>query len=283
MARGRSVREAARRLSTTPGEVSKALKGMEKKIGVSLFIRSAQGVLLSEVGTQVALLVEEMLEVGRQIESVTDSSSKKANKKLAIGATSFLLTHLIVPEVTSFLRDTNNILFRFLDLSPDELVSVGLRGVFDICFHFGTQEWPRSWMSKKIGSMDWVLCCKASHPLAKKATLKEVLEFPFVIPTYFTNEGLQYGNDNFPVAISKRKKGFETSTADASIPILLHSNHIAFLPETLVISGVRRKELKIISPPEISPVSKDLYISIRTDQVSASLYSQLVQHFESKL
>ncbi len=72
------------------------------------------------------------------------------------------------------------------------------------------------------------------HPLPNRPSLKKVLECNFVLPTYWTAEGLVRGNDQFPIPIAKRKAGFETATADAAIPILLATDQIAFLPDLLV-------------------------------------------------
>lgn len=46
-ARARSIREVARRLLSTPSQVSKAIQNLERLVGTKLFKRSVAGVVLT--------------------------------------------------------------------------------------------------------------------------------------------------------------------------------------------------------------------------------------------
>ena len=145
--------------------------------------------------------------------------------------------------------------------------------------HLGRQDWPRTWSSHSLGKMEWVLCARKKHPLPDSTHLDKILRYPFIQPTYWTSEGLLYGNDFFPVQASKRERGYETSTADAAVPVLLKSDQLAFLPFALVQTSVQKGLVRLIHCDEIKSVKKDLFLSVRTDVAPASLHKKISVHF----
>lgn len=290
--RAKSIRAVARRMSLTPGQVSKNVQGLEKKVGFKIFKRSAAGVLLTEEGTELLGLVGSILETLEKVDQLVEGgTARKQRRMLAFASTSFLTTHLIVPSVSGLVvDDTFN--FRFLDLAPDLLVPSGMRGAFEIAIHFGKIAWPHTWESEAIGKSKWVLTVRGDHPLKPGASIAKILEHPFVVPTYWTAEGLMRGDDQFPVPLSKRRIGFETATADAAVPVLLNTHHVAFLPEILVQPWVKTKELKVIPLVSIvgldsdlpgGEVEKELFLSFRTDLVPAKFRTMLAKGLRESL
>lgn len=284
VARALSIREAARRAQLTPGQVSKSIGMLERRLSVKLFRRSTTGVLLSNQGRDLKAIVEDLISQGERIETlISEKSKKERSPTLAIAGTSFMNTHLIAPSICANSESWSEYRFRFLDVAPDQLVPIGLRGGFELAVHAGQPGWPKTWSSKSLGKMHWVLCARMDHPLQKRAKLKEILEYPFVTPTYWTQEGLIKGNDQFPVPISKRRPGFETSTADAAIPILLRTDQLAFLPEVLARSALNAKLIKKIQYDEIKNVEKEILITAKSDSVSARAFERLQQQLASYL
>ncbi len=284
VARAGSIREVARRIHSTSGQVSKAIQNLEQLVGTKLFRRSVYGVLLTSQGTELHSIVQELLASGERIESMVSGRSKtKFTKTLAIAGTSFLNTHFAAPIVCRFASLWPPTVFRFLDLAPDQVVAVGLRGGFDVAVHFGSLSWPNTWTTKGLGKSRWALCARVSHPLPKRPSLKQTLEYPFVIPTYWTTEGLIRGNDQFPMPISKRKAGYETATADAAIPILLETDQVAFLPDLLVRPFIQSQKLRELRTNELPLVEKELYLSAKSDSVPAAIFKGLVEKMSEAL
>lgn len=284
VARARSIREVARRINSTSGQVSKAIQNLERLVGTRLFKRSVSGVLLTSQGTELHAIVQELLASGEKIESLLAGRTKnKFAKVLAIAGTSFLNTHFTTPIVCRSWQQWQPTVFRFLDLAPDQVVAVGLRGGFDMAVHFGTLSWPSTWVSHQLGKSRWTLCSRVDHPLPKRPTLKQVLEHPFVVPTYWTTEGLVRGNDQFPIPISKRKAGYETATADAAIPILAETDQIAFLPDLLVRPFIHAELLRELKADDVPLVEKELFLSAKSDSVPASIFTHLCQKMGEEL
>jgi DNA-binding transcriptional LysR family regulator len=277
VARAKSIREAARRLGTSSGQVSKVVQNLERRLGGSFFKRSASGVLLTAQGAELHVLAQELLATGEKMAGVLAGKGKrKYQRVLAIAGTAFLNTYFTAGIVGKMVgAQESEMVFRFLDLAPDQFVPVGLRGGFELVVHFGNLAWPNTWTSKSLGRSRWTLCVRQDHPVGKAPTLKSILEYPFIVPSYWTNDGLAFGNDQFPIAMSKRKTGFETSTADAAVSILRDTNQVAFLPDILVRPFIRAHQLRELRPSEIQVVEKELFLSVKSDSVPSSIFRDL--------
>lgn len=279
-----SIREVARRVGSTPGQVSKVIQNIEKLLKIKLFKRSASGVLLTNEGKELQDITQDLLAHAERVEQlVSEKQKSRFTNVLTIAGTSFINTHFTSSVLSRLSESIEGRTFRFLDMPPDQLVALGLRGSFELAIHYNALSWPSTWTTQKIGSSKWLLCARTGHPLNERPSLKHVLEYPFVVPAYWTAEGLVRGHDQFPVPFSKRKLGHETATADTAVPILLATDHVAFLPDLLVQSYIKPKRLKIISPRDVPVVEKELYISVKSDSVPSTLFQNLTKAFSHYL
>lgn len=272
-----SIREVARRGHLTPGQVSKTIQNVEKTLGFKLFKRSPTGIFLTSEGSEVEPYVRDLLLRSEKIEGVIAGQSRiSMTKTFTMGGTSFINAHFSAPLVTRMNHKTPTF-FRFLDMAPDQLVPMGMRGVCEIAIHYGELSWPRTWTTASLGQSGWSLYVGARHPLNENASLKQILEYPFIAPTYWTLEGMRHGNDQFPIPFSKRKIGHETATAEAAVPILRATQHIAFLPDILGRTFLKRRQLKKISCKDLAPSKKELFLSVKSDSISAPLFEKLTK------
>lgn len=284
VAKAKSIRETSRRFGLTSGQISKCIQSLEKRFRQRLFKRSTQGVLLTDMGSEFLKMSEEILLSSQRIENLIEGRKKTdPNKTIAAAGTSFLARNLISGAISSLTSQYPHYTFRFLDFAPDQLAPMGLRGAFEIAVHFEKISWPKTWETKLIGKSSWYLCAHNDHPLPKKSTLTQVTEYPFVVPTYWTSEGLTRGDDHFPLPFSKRKLGFETSTAEASLPILMTTNQLAFLPRMLVVDHIKTGKLRQITGPDIPVIERELYLSVRSDLIPAKLFTSIQTALEKRL
>lgn len=268
-----SVRELARRRNRTPSSVSRSLAKLESVMEQKLMARSANGVTLTEDGHRLLEVLLHMLEVADGLRGASHAA-----EQLYLGSISFLsnrLVSLMVHRLHPLFPD-----IRVLDFPPDELVANGIRGAFNAALHLGTKDWPQSWAVRKIGDVKWMLCVRAGHPLTKKKNLNvdEILEFPFVYPVYWGRGGIVVGDDNFPISIFKRRRGFATSTAEAAALMLLHNDQIGFLPDLIVLEEIQRGRLVQIAPTLFNVV-RPLYLAARADVFTQKRFQTLANEF----
>lgn len=291
----KSIRELARRRNLQAGQLSKMIKKLENKVGSRLIERSLSGIILTRQGQEFLKCSEKMIKMVDEIHEINSDLNTKKNKNLySIGAPTFLSSHLTAVVASGFKNTPNNssnnssinssnnsensneTRFRILDFSPDQITSAGLRGAFDMALHIGKLDWPRSWESVQVGQLRWGLFANKKHPLnlQKPITLAKILKYPFLVPVYWTNEGLFVGHDQCPIPFSKRIRGFETATADAALMIAKNTQQLVFVPEVLANSHVLIKDLVQIPTPFWENVERPLYISVRTDAVSQRMFKE---------
>ncbi len=279
-----SIREVARRLQLEPSHVSRRIKDIEQKIGKKLFERSTKGLFLTPDGEDFTRFCERSLFIFDEFESSTSSFPQRKKKDLTFGSTSFLNNHLVSTIASELMENGLIENARLLDFSPDQFTSLGLKSGFEAGVHIGEIDWPKTWSSLNVGTIRWALFARKSHPILANPSLEAILDLPFIIPTYWTPDGLHRGNDQFPVPVSKRKVGSETATADAALHLLKKTNQIAFLPEVVANYSIKLGEVERVPCPEVLPsVSRPLFLSVRSDSVSKIIFQFMVKTIQAEL
>ncbi|KLK94957.1 LysR family transcriptional regulator [Microvirga vignae] len=137
-ARHGSVSRAAEELNLTQSAVSRQIQQLEDSLGVSLFSRSRQRVVLTDVGRLYA----------SQVRGTLTELSDATHQAIALSGTKGVLNLATLPTFgTRWLIPR---IPHFLSLHPDATVNFGVRLVpfdfatepFDAAIHFGEPHWP---------------------------------------------------------------------------------------------------------------------------------------------
>jgi DNA-binding transcriptional LysR family regulator len=281
----KSLRESARQLGMTSGAVSKILKRLEKKLGITLLRRSVSGVLLTPEGKELVQLAEGMVSMTTRISPKLRSQRGFSEKVWSIGSISFLSSRLISGCVHSLAQMRPNSRFRIVEFTHNELVSHGLNGAFEISLHIGSLDWTRVWSSRPVGKLRWALYASADHPLSRMKTVSEqdVIRYPFTVPTDWSSQGFTRGEDHCPVPWGVRFPGHEAVTAETSIEIVQSSQQITFVPTLLARKSEAAGQIREIHVQDWPVVEKQIYLSIRDDMVSRPFLKSLTDVIGEKL
>lgn len=276
-----SVRELSRNHNIPPGQVSKIIKGLEKKVGISLLDRSISGVRANARAHELMVIFEGLQKFQHQLEGET--TDQESLQTLTVACASFFSTHFLPKVFSKTQAEFPAVRLRLVDLAPNQFVSVGLRNGFQICVHMGNLDWPRTWTSVQVGQIRWILCCRAKHPILKNKTLREILKHPFVVPVYWSSEGLRYGNDNCPVPLRQRKAGYETATAASAAEIVKSTDQLAFLPEIVLQPYLERREIDVIEVPSWKAVTEPVFLTVKSDHVSQRFFNAFLEACKTKM
>ncbi len=273
LTRTKSIRDLARKLGTTPGQISKTIKNLEVKLGINLLNRSVYGIECTAEAADILPYLEGMQDLHQRIQGELKKESKE--NVMHFASSSFVSTHLL-PKIVPQYRTLKSIptRFRFIDLPPNQFVQVGLRNGFQLCVHMDPIDWPRTWTSIEVGHVNWDLCCRWDHPVAKKPTLERILKYPFVYPVYWSDEGIRFGDDGCPLSIRKRLRGDETATAAAAVEIVKLTDQLGFLPHIITDSLIEAKVLRKLTVPSWRVVRKPLYLTVKNDFIKQSAFLQ---------
>lgn len=106
VARGGSLTQAAESLDASPSTVSRHIDALEKKLGVTLFLRSQSGYLLSDQGQD---MLEPIVAVEQSMMSVerrghTGDVAQTLSGKVRLATSEGLAAYLVAPQLPEFRR-----------------------------------------------------------------------------------------------------------------------------------------------------------------------------------
>lgn len=275
------VRELSRQQGLSPGKISKWIQSIESKLGLNLFERTSRGITVTPDGEAILPSLRKMhstyigLKVG--------SKNKGLPKELTFATTSFFSTH-VLPDLFHKLRcEVPKTRFRLIDLAPNQLMAVAMRGGFQMAVHINDLDWPKTWESNKVGEVTWKLYCRKGHPVKGSSQLSKILKYPFVYPFYWTPEGLKYGNDNCPIPIENRTMGDLTATATSAVEVVMRSDQFGFLPDVAARPAHERGEIDVIKIKNWPLVSRPVFLSVKADKVTKKLFESSCQKLNTHL
>lgn len=102
LVRGRTLAGAATRLAVDPSTVFRALKKLERSLGESLFDRSRQGLLPSELAQELAARAEKVETQLEEAREVAMQSSRAPSGLLRVTTTDTILHTLLLPVLPGF-------------------------------------------------------------------------------------------------------------------------------------------------------------------------------------
>lgn len=273
LARHGSLREVARLVQSTPVQISRRLKIIEKAMGYRVFERGPKGLSLTGQGHELMKSVQAVNGEFHAMLSRRREKQKGIDRPMGIAATSFLTSFAVVPVMSGLMKDFPAQRFYVHAFNPDDLISAGVKGAFHIAVHPNPMDWPRSWQTELVGHMGWGLFAKKGHPLTR--SLKDLEEVPFVYPLMWDGGKLVVQNDNCPLPVLQRNSYVGTQTAEQARHFVYQSHVVGFLPRLLMREEVERGKAVEIDIPDWPSFSQPIHLSVRIDSVPELYYREL--------
>ena len=277
----KSIRELSRQRGDQPGQISKSIRALEARLGQPLIHRSPHGVTLTAYGTDILPYLEGIRNFQDRLTGHLDSSENQT--VLSVATTSFFSSGFVPSILGDFEKFAPEVHCRLIELPPNQFIPVALRNGFEVCIHLRDLDWPKTWSSTEVGRIQWQLCARADHPLGRKPTLKKVLAYPFVYPIYWTSEGIRHGDDNFPVPIRKRIKGYETATATSAAHVVAKTDHVGFLPNLVTQPLLSQGAIRVLDVPGVKEVGQPVFLTVKSDAVKQKRFTWLKERCQKLL
>lgn len=285
-----SFRMAARTLRVEPSQVSRTAYRIEKQVGKKLFQRSAAGVSLTPAGERVNETFQVILNQAHFLKEKPRALVIEPTF-YGIASANYIIQNLLPEALSQVSRKRPEVRFRLLELFPDEMLVPGLRGAFEICLHAGTIDWPATWQSQKVGSIEWGFFVSSNHPLVKRQNsglpalrAEDLLEYPFILPFDFSIEdGYRFRDDKSPIAMHLRTSGYELQRADVAVEVLIRTQQIAHLPSIVALRYLQEKKIAYLALPQVTTIEVPLILSVQAASVSKNTNEVLVESLKRLL
>ncbi|MGB3291261.1 MAG: transcriptional regulator GcvA [Burkholderiaceae bacterium] len=172
-ARHLSFTKAAAELHLTQSAVSKQISLMEESLGLLLFQRVRQRLVLTDAGQQYAEAVRSALDQIQEA-TVTLLAHKGRGGALRIATAPAFATKWLIPRLAHFNKAYPGIV---INLSTRDLPFDMERDEFDAAFHYGSNDWANV-LSESLVGHDLVAVCSPAYleqhpPINAPADLRE--------------------------------------------------------------------------------------------------------------
>lgn len=275
--RAGSITAAARELTVTPSQVSKAIARLEHTLRLQLLTRGSRGVCLSEAGLRVLPHVEaavaRLLAVG---------STNAEASELTVAAPSYLLESFL-PTIE---RAQPQLHVRGLELPPALLRAYSAEDFFDVCLmHQGMERLPPSWSSVHVGEIRQGLF--ASPALARTLGTAPVTEerlrsVPFISPVYYADGHLVPAQDDCPLHRADREVGHQVLTIVLALELATRSEQVVFGPCIAAAAHLAAGRLVEVRVQGWN-VRSQLYLACNGDRVLARVRNSIADALRSHL
>jgi DNA-binding transcriptional LysR family regulator len=220
-----SVSGAARALSVTPSQASKAIVRLERALKQRLLQRSVHGVELTEAGRRMLPALQALLDGARQI-----AGGEPARPTVTLIASAFV-NSLLVPAIAAALPEVS---LSCLEMPPGVASAYAASKLFDVALTTSSERWPRSWVATRAGAIRKALY--APPALAQRlgrapVSPGKLRTEPFVAPVYSYNGQVMPGDDGCPLDAGERLIAHRTQTLAVALELAASAGLLIFASE----------------------------------------------------
>lgn len=155
VAEAKSFAGAAAQLSIPRSTVTRAIKDLERHLGVALIQRTTRRFSLTEDGDVYFSRVSNLVEEIRAIEGGIPGASNTTRGTVRLNTTPSIARHLLVPLLPAFHRAHPDI---SINISTSDRIVDTIGAGLDCVIRAGEPEDSTSISARKLGSFEWVLC-----------------------------------------------------------------------------------------------------------------------------
>ncbi|WP_188861162.1 LysR family transcriptional regulator [Marinobacterium nitratireducens] len=241
---------AARQLSLGTAAIGGHLRELEKQLGVSLFLRTRQGLQTTDCGQALALHIGLAL---RELVRVPDELAAwhgRSAGRLVIGAMPFAGSLLVPRAVSRLLKASPGISVSILDGTYDALMDSLHKGEIDILVGvLGGGETPQGVSEVNLYTDRLTAVARRNHPLADCTSLKlsDLLEAQWIAPRQGSPARSRFDEAFLDAGLTPPEVAVETGNLVAIQTLLLDSDRITLITPTC--AALRDGQLAILPVP----------------------------------
>lgn len=158
--------KAAKRIHISQPALSQRIKNLERKLGVTLFIRDKKIVKLTTAGMRLLRFCQtkDNLEL-ELLNDLVETTDGKLSGHLRIAGFSSIMNSVLIPTIAPLLRDHQAIQFEFITQEMDQLPGLLMRGEADFVI-MDYQYHHDSIKTQWLGQERYVLIQSKKYPLS---------------------------------------------------------------------------------------------------------------------
>lgn len=178
VAQAGNLRTAAQRLNLTTSAISFSIRRLEEDLGVELFKRLPNKLVLTPAGQHLLRETEHILNSVQQ--AIATMPSDKTPNGISIAVCNSALISYITPRISDFIKRFPNTKMALLIYTSSEALALVDSGKIDLCLGRFSDA-PKDLERKMIVESSLSLACPQDHPIIQsEITLERMAQYPIV-------------------------------------------------------------------------------------------------------
>lgn len=234
--RAGGIRAAAKMLGITQGAVTKAVRELEKEVGESLIVRSAQGVSLTNSGRQLALRSQLIVNQMKAAQDDILQLRNGAGGRLRIGITPTFIETILPKIVTRFRERMPGVHLGIVEAAVPGALSDIRDGTLDLAVVGGGAEFAggADLSVEALISVSKKVVVRRGHPYESAHSVRDLAGATWILPqepsdindpmfSFFSEAGLPLPSNIV-----------ECATLHATVTIVANSEMVSALPDLML-------------------------------------------------
>ncbi len=256
VAKDKSITAAAKELYLSQPTVSKYIQNLEKELGMTLFIRSKKGVVLTP---EAEILYEHIAKAYRHIDLAEEELMNRKELQegiLHIGASEMTMQHFLLAYLEKYKNWYPNIRLKISNCSTPSAVEKLRNGSIDMAVIISPIE-EEDLNIYKLKAFRDVFIARKGHPLCEgEVPLKELVRYPFICLEKGTISR-QYLEELFLSQGEGLVPDIELASTDLVVPAAAYGLGIGFVPYNFAAAAIKEGIVDLI---DIVEPLKERYI-----------------------
>lgn len=265
---------AATVLNVTQPHVSRGLQELEAAVEAPLFERGSRGVTPTPQGEILIEHAHSVLNTMRHAgEQLEDFANGHASGGVRVGV-NLATVHRLLPEsILLFKRKFPNVTVSLLEEYQHALTGMLNRGNIDMIVGRLPTERTEEHKYLRLYEDPLVLVVRQGHPaVGADVAVPDLMAYPWVLPGYSSVFRGELDGLFLVHGLEQPRDLIESSTMTATKPILLQTDAVAALPQSLA----EEEESLAILAPRVDAVPREIGITIKHGSVSDHARTNLI-------
>lgn len=189
IAETKSISKAAKKLFIAQPSLSQAVQKIEESLGIKLFVRKHDGMMLTLAGEKYYMAANEILNIYNDFQNDVTYINNLKKGKITMGITGFMGTYLLPVLIPKFKEDYPNIELNIREENTNALEQLLLDGSIDFAImHNHPLKENKSIKHDVLYKDPFLLTTKKNHKLSRYKKINENLPYPAIDINLFKDE-----------------------------------------------------------------------------------------------
>ncbi|MFH1223871.1 MAG: LysR family transcriptional regulator [Pseudomonadota bacterium] len=245
-----TVHGAARQIGLTQTAVTQRIRGLERKIGTTLFTRSRKGMSPTEEGKALYVYCQKVLDIEGETLSLIKGDTHQKNIHIEIVGSSSIMRSRVIPGSTKLLDRYKDITFTYHITDDESPVRYLKSGECQFAV-LSPLEVPNELDSKMLEPEIYVM---VAAPRFKTKDVKDILKTERLVDFNYGDKFTLLFLKKYGLTTLAKKEGHYVNNTDALVSLLINGHGYSVLSKRFVEPYIKNKQLVEIMPGKYSKI-----------------------------